>query len=596
MNFHSKTYQVRDILNISIKSAPLEMLIQTIIVLIQSFLTTIGLTFATSYFVGAINLFFTGNYPRSKIYLPLIYLLLVILFSTILANIVQLLKLKIRLQLESKVLPSILKIRATLDFKHLENPKTWQLIERTSDGLVEIFLDTLSAYETIFKCVVSLSTMLILILTNAWWTLPLIVLALVGICLIALKTGKKMYYLQAKFYESELRYDYYTDILTSRDATEERALFGWSKFANDRYNKHFKISSELQISVSKKVRLLAKSFNVGLILFMSLLILPLLDSVLGGTLSPDLFMGLVVATFGLIATLTNNLQDAMEDLTRSREYIKDFTKLTNLSRNILHTELPAKKSEAVKKIAFKNVSFKYPNSENKVLEDLSFTLESGKHYALVGENSSGKTTIIKLLTGLYDNYEGEIYINEIELRSYSVSSLKTLFSVVHQDFSRYEITMLDNITLGHVGKKTDITSVKKIISKMSLETLVEKLTSGIQTPLGRLMKNSTELSGGQWQKIALARCLYSEASVKILDEPTAALDPIAESQVYKDFKINMKGITSLFISHRLASTIHADEILVLSQGRITEQGTHDSLISKNTLYKEMFDVQSRWYE
>ena len=217
-----------------------------------------------------------------------------------------------------------------------------------------------------------------------------------------------------------------------------------------------------------------------------------------------------------------------------------------------------------------------------------------KHYALVGKNGAGKSTITKLLTGLYPEYEGEIYVNGKELRSYGMSEIKTIFSVVYQDFARYAVPVRDNILLGDVAhmKTADIES---IVKKSGIFDIVDGLKKGLDTPLGKIDEEGQEISGGQWQRIAIARSLISQAPVRILDEPTAALDPVMESRIYQEFEKLMQDKTTIFISHRLGSTKMADEILVIDGGKIAERGTHDELINRKGIYANMYKSQRSWY-
>ncbi|MCL2753618.1 MAG: ATP-binding cassette domain-containing protein, partial [Defluviitaleaceae bacterium] len=240
--------------------------------------------------------------------------------------------------------------------------------------------------------------------------------------------------------------------------------------------------------------------------------------------------------------------------------------------------------------------FKYPTSENYTLDGLSLKLEKGKHYAVVGANGAGKTTITKLLTGLYDEYEGEILLNGKELRTFEASAVKSMFSVVYQDFARYQISMAQNIAIGDAARDIAEENIKRVASKIELNETIADLKDGINTPLGKIIEGGADLSGGQWQKIAIARSLISRAPIKILDEPTAALDPIAESRVYGEFEELMRGKTTIFISHRLGSTKLADEILVIKDGAIAENGSHNELMKLGGIYAEMFEAQRKWYE
>ena len=259
---------------------------------------------------------------------------------------------------------------------------------------------------------------------------------------------------------------------------------------------------------------------------------------------------------------------------------------------------PSKKLLKLKTLEFKSVSFKYPGTENYILKDISFLIEEGKHYSVVGANGSGKTTITKLITGLYDEFEGEILINNKSIREYKQSELKELSSVVYQDFAKYAIKFKDNIALGNVSTLNEKVNEKYIetsIDILDLNDLVKKFPNGLNTILGKIKDNGVDISCGQWQRLAMARSIISPASLRILDEPTAALDPISESQVYEQFNEISKGNTTIFISHRLGSTKLANEILVIGDGTIVESGSHDKLMKKNGLYAKMYESQRSWY-
>jgi len=326
------------------------------------------------------------------------------------------------------------------------------------------------------------------------------------------------------------------------------------------------------------------------------LILPLT----AGELSPGMFMGIVSAVFGMIGTLGWLLQDATEEVSKSREYMKDFAAFVELSRTEGAKDLPDSLPPAFETLEFRNVRFRYPTeaAETYVLDGISFKLENGKHYAFVGANGAGKTTTTKLLTGLYDEYEGEILVNGRELREFSQSAVKSMFSVVYQDFARYQVSMQDNIALGDAARELakNPVEVLEVAKSAGLADSIASLKDGITTPLGKIMGDGVDLSGGQWQKVAIARSLLSRAPVKILDEPTAALDPIAESEIYRDFEALMRGKTTIFISHRLGSTKLADEILVIDQGKVAERGTHSELIEQGKIYAQMYESQREWYE
>jgi ATP-binding cassette subfamily B protein len=327
-----------------------------------------------------------------------------------------------------------------------------------------------------------------------------------------------------------------------------------------------------------------------------LVALTLINPVVSGLLSAGMFMGIVGAVFGMINQLGWQMSSTLENISSAGEYMKDMTAFVSLSESKGASDMPDAEPITFKSLEFRNVRFKYPSGEHYVLDGLSFKLKGGLHYAFVGKNGAGKTTITKLLTGLYSEYEGEILINGIELRKYTSSTLKALFSVVYQDFAKYYIPLKDNIIIGDIaGDDTDGRLYSTAVLA-GLDETISELKDGLGTPLGKILVGGQDLSGGQWQRVAIARSLISRAPVKMLDEPTAALDPVSESRVYSDFEKLMKGKTTVFISHRLGSTKLADEILVIDDGRIIERGTHSNLIAMDGQYAEMFEAQRGWYQ
>lgn len=201
-----------------------------------------------------------------------------------------------------------------------------------------------------------------------------------------------------------------------------------------------------------------------------------------------------------------------------------------------------------------------------------------------------------MITGLYSNYEGEILIDGRSLRDLSQEEVKGLSSVVCQDFAKYYITLYDNIAIANPNKQDNRNDVFRAVELAGLTETVKKLPDGLDTYLGKIQEKGVDVSGGEWQRIAMARNVISPAPLRILDEPTAALDPISESMIYKKFEQISQGMTTIFISHRLGSTKLADIIYVLSDGKIIESGSHSELMTKNGLYSEMFNAQAEWYK
>ena len=250
----------------------------------------------------------------------------------------------------------------------------------------------------------------------------------------------------------------------------------------------------------------------------------------------------------------------------------------------------------VPEIEFKNVSFRYDGAEQDTIHDLSLKIKSGEKLALVGLNGAGKTTLVKLLCGLYRPTSGEIFFNGIPLSDFKREDYYKLISPVFQEIRTAFFSLAETVS-GKSTAETDLEKAETCMRQAGLGAKIDALPDGIHTKLNKKVhENGTELSGGEAQKLMLARALYKDSPLLILDEPTAALDPIAESKIYNEFNVMAKNKTSLFISHRLASTSFCDRIILLENGNITEEGTHQELMGANGTYKGLFDIQSCWYK
>ena len=244
-------------------------------------------------------------------------------------------------------------------------------------------------------------------------------------------------------------------------------------------------------------------------------------------------------------------------------------------------------------IEFKNVSFKYPNAENYSLRNINIKINDGEHLAVVGRNGSGKTTFIKLMCRLYDVTEGEILINGINIKEYTKESIVRLYSVVFQDFKIFSTTLAQNIS---AGEKYDYDKLYDALDKANIKDRVLAMENKESTYLYKdLDKSGVEISGGEAQKLALARALYKDAPVVILDEPTAALDPIAENEIYSRFNSFVDNKTAIYISHRLSSCVFCNRIAVFDESHLVETGTHQELLNANGKYSELWNAQAKYY-
>lgn len=589
---NKKSYHSFDTVRLAFKASPVCMVSVILLSVIQAIIQTAALALATAGFVDTASDILRGARPRDDIYLPLILLLVTLGVTTTIGALVQLAVSRIRLNLKRRLMPSVVRIYAALDYRHIENNTSWELISRVSRDPVNSVMAGVDAYVQFTQIIISLSSVLILIITQVWWAAFIILIFSAPMFWLSVRAGKKTYQAGREAEKFNRRTDYLGEVLTGRDNVDERTLFGYSDAINDKWCSQYEAGRKLQLKVTARMFLTIKCSSLLMVLISLLVALTLIGPVVSGHMTAGWFMGIVSAVFGMIQKLGYQMTQALENISRVGEYMKDLTEFAAMSQTKDALTEPDANPLAFDSLEFRNVSFRYPGSDRLVLDGLSFKLEAGRHYAFVGKNGAGKTTITKLLTGLFTQYEGEILINGKELREYPASTVKALFSVVYQDFARYYIRLKDNITLGDVHRKGNEQQVAHLAG---LDETVSSLNHGLDTPLGKIMAGGQDLSGGQWQRVAIARSLNSRAPVKMLDEPTSALDPISESLLYRDFEKLMLGKTTVFVSHRLGSTKLADEILVIDSGRIIERGTHEVLMAANGAYAGMFEAQRGWY-
>ncbi|GHU36491.1 ABC transporter ATP-binding protein [Clostridia bacterium] len=486
---------------------------------------------------------------------------------------------------------------AKLKYQYIENDTAWDLISRMLNWPESVVLNNYTALLHVIEAIISAISIVVVIFTHVWWAALIILSCCPLLFWLAVKSGKAQYKAQKDATLVTRKYEYLSAVLSGRDNVDERNLFNYSDEINDRYVKAFGEAFSTKVRTRWGWFLKTKLGGMFTVLAGVAVILILLQPTLNRTLSIGLYISIITSIFSLTSRLSWGLSGNVDALTQGCEYMREMDEYMKMEEAVNALSPPSYSSE-IKNITFENVSFSYPGNDFPVLKNVSFTLEKGKHYAIAGTNGAGKTTIIKLLLGMYSNYEGNIYINEKELREYPSDQLKGMFSVVFQDYCRYSLSFRENIVFGKLSlleNLDDNKAVEKSINAFDLNKAVESLPNKLYTNLGKVHEDGVDLSGGEWQRVAMARAYISPAAVRILDEPTASLDPISENKIYEHFSKLNTGILTILISHRLASTKISDEILVFDEGQLIEQGTFSMLMKMNGLFCSMFEQQRKWY-
>lgn len=592
-----RKYGTKDIVLLPFKITPLWTSLAGLTTLINGVMATAQI-YITAQFIDKALAVVGGNAALSSIYPITMLLVLTLSYFWISKSLTTLFSTKIENTLRENFRTDITRKRATLAYKHIENPETWDLIGRVTDMPEVKVKDAYYQLLSFLSLIIKIIGVLALLIVEVWW-IPFVIIAFsVPLFAMAIKAGKANYDAYQEVTKYKRRREYIGQVLSHRDMVEERTLFGYGDYLIEEWHREFEKGRKYEYKVDLKwyFKMTLGSVLTALVSILSAVVM--IGSVLQGNMSIGIFMALVNGIFSLVQAMSWQLTESLQRLAKHKAYLEDLTRFYALEESEYALDKPLLSEEAIKHIEFKNVTFSYPGTETKILEELSFKLEEGSHYAVVGANGSGKTTLTKLLTGLYTEYEGQILINGRDIKSYTQAELKGLFGVVYQDFAKYEISLEDNIALGNVleTKEELAVAIDEVVEQLDLKEVVDKLPQGLKTPLGKIKGGGQDLSGGQWQRLAMARTIIKDVPMYILDEPTAALDPISESRLYEEFGKMSQSKMTLFISHRLGSVQLADKILVIGKGKVIEEGTHEDLMALQGNYANMYDSQRSWYQ
>ena len=458
---------------------------------------------------------------------------------------------------------------------------------------VQIINATFSSVSTVISM---LSFVAILFTISPWAPLFIVALALPSAFITYLYRKKSFNYVRMRS-KDRRQLNYYSALMTNKDMVKEIRIFGLSDLFINRYGKTFKE----YFKGLRKLYLKEGFWNMLVSLFSAVAHCVVFAYVAFRVWSGSLQVGDYSLYTGALNSITSGVNSLIASTSTVYEgtlFIDNLITFMDEKPTIMAgSSNPAKVNRHIPhKIEFKNLSFRYPGTENYVIKNLNAVINPGSTVALVGINGAGKTTLIKLITRLYDPTEGEILLDDKNIKEYDPNELYKIFGIIFQDFGKYAVTAAENIAFGEIEKIPTQQNVYQAAVQSNADDFITKLPRGYETPLMRYFEDDgIELSIGQWQKLSIARAFYSDSDILILDEPTASLDAIAEQEIYNQFDQLRKDKTTIFVSHRLSSATTADIIFVLDNGELVECGSHTELINKGGLYNKLFTTQAGRY-
>lgn len=492
---------------------------------------------------------------------------------------------------EKSVIEKVSKIR----LKYFDDREAQKKIRFVKHGVSGYISSVIQSALSIIRLTITFVTTFFILVNTSWKIAVFVVVATVPTIVMERRRTEKYYELnQWQSYEGQMQ-RYLALVLIKRKYIKEMRFYQLYDYMQEKYDRSVEAMTEQQMKLAKTY------FYVSL--GTSLLIYGAIALALA-MISADIFAGTAqIGAFVLVYSSVRNMQTSMQSIFQCLDsigdkgrYLEDYETVMKFEEeNIADTAVYDAKTDEEIEITFDHVSFTYPGMETEVIKDLSVTIRQGEKIAIIGENGSGKSTFVSLLTGLYSPTKGRILINGVEI-SERLGFLRDNMSCTMQEFLQYQESVEENVGIGdlrHLHSKEDI---RLALKKADLLETVEEMDEKEQTKLGNLYKGSTDLSGGEWQKLAMARNLVKDkAKIMLMDEPTAALDPLAESRLYKEFSNLTQDKTVILISHRLGATRLADRVLVFEDGNIVEDGTHEELLKKKQKYADMYQAQAQWY-
>jgi ATP-binding cassette subfamily B protein len=498
-------------------------------------------------------------------------------------------------QLSNHINSRIIEKAINLDLQFFENPLFYDTLQNARRQADSSALAIVNAILQILQQAITLISLVILLVRFSPWIAVIVIVAAIPSFLSQSQYAERAFRTVTHRAPENRLLNYLESLLTGSDTVKEIKLFGLGKPLLKRYQTLFNKFYLEDMAIAKRRTFAGLGWGLlSNVAYYGSYVWIIQQAVVSLITLGDMtmFLGL----FRQSQSSIRSLLDSFNRLYESNLYLDNLMTYLELEPQLVAPEngiiAPA---PIIQGIEFRNVSFCYPGSDVFVLRNINLTIQPGERIALVGLNGAGKTTLIKLLTRLYDPTEGQILLDGVDLREYDLPSLHQRFGVIFQDYVRYQFTVRENIGFGQVDALEDLERIKEAADRGGATQVIESLPKGYDTMLGRRWEKGAELSGGQWQKIALARAFMRDAEVLVLDEPTSALDAEAEYEVFQRFGELIGDRIAVLISHRFSTVRMADRIVVLSDGKIIELGSHQELIALDGAYARLFNLQAEGY-
>jgi len=565
------------------------MVINLMIVIVAALMPPLSL-FLTQNVIDYLPVYMNGEGEFLRIVFFVLGLLLAMILSANINLLNETQKIQMLHQLNQNFTPIIIDKYRKIDYVCFEDSKIQDTLSRMGNNPQEKVLDLYFDLMSLLSKLISIIGLTMIFSQISFLFSLLFIIILVFIMWLDYKAINMMNSMFNGQTQAERRLFYFSSLLTDKKSLFELRLFEAVDYIQKKW---YSVTSEV---LSERLRTTIKSqkyflvSSVCVVTWIAFVIFSLISAIQNDVITLGIFISLI-GSAGSILNMAETLSYTFSNLSQKCLQMKHY----EIFMALPEIQMPRKNKEINVKdpiIRFENIFFKYPDSDEFVLNGITFAIYPNERLALVGENGAGKSTIIKLLCRLYQPQKGRITVNDVDIQKLTRAQLRQVYSVVFQDFMKYELSLRENVALGHIEKLNDDESLLQAL-KM---TMASQIGNNIDMNLGKIEEDGVDLSGGQWQRIAISRAVLANSYLTILDEPTAALDPIAESQMYESFHQLIGNRGCLMISHRLASAKICDRILVLSEGRVIEEGSHATLMESSGYYAKMFLTQSKWYK